>query len=304
MTITDEQLKGNWAEQYIAGQLASHGCFIRQVTQGHDSGIDLYCETIKDNNPFLHFWCQIKTSKKWKGKYKQLQFTPKKKHREYWLKQPVPVFIFLVPDLRDKEFVPYYICSAFDLRLRDKEKINSFIKIEKPDDLEEFLEQLPFQTYCWELKDGKMSPLKTPNPEYVIHFQSGIAREFEPILQTSIRWTLWRLISDILLYNTTPMELLNKSSLNDEENRRLIRARPYVKTLETFVIEKNDQHYETYLTIGVYYELENEYEKSLKYYKKSLSIINRDPKLDLSEDPWKDLIEEIPQHIERVESKI
>ena len=77
MTITDEQLKGNWAEQYIASELASQDCFIRRVTQGHDYGIDLYCETVKDNKPFLHFWCQIKTRKRLKGKRKQISFTEK-----------------------------------------------------------------------------------------------------------------------------------------------------------------------------------------------------------------------------------
>ena len=63
MKITDQQLKGNWAEQYIAAQLSSQGCLIRHVTQGHDSGIDLYCEKVKDGIPYLHFWCQIKTKK-------------------------------------------------------------------------------------------------------------------------------------------------------------------------------------------------------------------------------------------------
>jgi len=53
MAITDNQLKGNWGEQYVASQLALEGCFIRHVTQGHDSGIDLYCEIIKDGTPFL-----------------------------------------------------------------------------------------------------------------------------------------------------------------------------------------------------------------------------------------------------------
>ena len=86
MIITDEQIKGNWAEQYIASELSSQGCFIRQVTQGHDSGIDLYCETIVNNAPFLHFWCQIKSSKRYKGIHKQIIFSPLSKHKKYWLK--------------------------------------------------------------------------------------------------------------------------------------------------------------------------------------------------------------------------
>lgn len=65
MSFTDNQLKGNWGEQYIAAQLSSQGCLIRHVTQGHDSGIDLYCEKIINGEPLLHFWVQVKTSKKW-----------------------------------------------------------------------------------------------------------------------------------------------------------------------------------------------------------------------------------------------
>lgn len=50
--------------------------------------------------------------------------------------------------------------------------------------------------------------------------------------------------------------------------------------------------------------IEKEYEKALKYYKESLSIINRDPNIDISKDPWKDIIEKIHKPIERVESII
>lgn len=146
--ITDEQLKGNWAEQYIASKLAEQGCLIRHVTQGHDSGIDLYCETIKENSPFLHFWCQVKTSKNWKGKRKKISFpsNQSKNHKDYWLTQPVPVFIFLVPDLRRQSNIPYYICDTFDLIFMDK--IISFMKVESSDDLSNFLnESLIIRTF-------------------------------------------------------------------------------------------------------------------------------------------------------------
>ena len=126
MTITDEQLKGNWAEQYVASQLASCGCLVRHVMQGHDSGIDLYCEKVKDGIAYLHFWCQIKCSSKCKGKAKSIKFNGRKKHIEYWVKQPAPVFIFLVPDIRKKDSLPYYICRSLDFLFK-KKAINSII---------------------------------------------------------------------------------------------------------------------------------------------------------------------------------
>ncbi|MBU0712906.1 DUF4365 domain-containing protein [bacterium] len=112
--IKDEQLKGNWGEQYIASRLSSCGCLIRHVPQGHDTGIDLYCEKVENNIPFLHFWCQVKTSKKWKGIRGTISFHPNKNHVNYWLKQPVPVLLFLIPDQRENnDYTPFYLFSAF-----------------------------------------------------------------------------------------------------------------------------------------------------------------------------------------------
>lgn len=303
MTITDNQLKGNWGEQYIAANLSSQGCFVRHVPQGNDTGVDLYCETIKDTEPFLHFWCQIKTSKNYKGKSEQESFKPKKEHKKYWLKQPVPVFIFLVPDLRDKPNTPYYICRALDLL--KEEKINSFIKIESPEDLSTFLnEWLVSETFLWELKDGKVSHLKTPKKEYTIQFPSGVTHIFEPKLFESLHWTLWRLSQDILFHDIDPKDMLEKTILNNDEKERFRKARSYMKALKILIKDKNDKHYQNFVTIGIYYELEKEYERSLKYYKKSESIINRDPDVDISERPWNGIIEGIHQHIERVKSKM
>jgi len=303
MTITDNQLKGNWGEQYIAANLSSQGCFVRHVTQGRDTGIDLYCETVKNNKPFLHFWCQIKTSKKYKGKRKQISFKPKKKeHKEYWLAQPVPVFIFIVPDLRDEPNVPYYICRAFDLS--KKERINSFIKIEPPEDLSTFLnEWLLSETFLWELKDGKVSHLKTPKKEYTRQFPTGFTHEFESKLFTSLYSTLWLLSEDILFHDINRKDMLEKSTLNDDEKERFKKACPYVKALKILIEAKKDRHYQNFRTVGIYYELKKEYEKSLEYYKESEFSL-RDKNINISEDPWNSVIKGVRQDIERVKSKM
>lgn len=58
-TISDKQLKGNFAENLVAEWL-SRACLVRPVAVGTDIGIDLYCESLVDNNPHLHFWVQVK----------------------------------------------------------------------------------------------------------------------------------------------------------------------------------------------------------------------------------------------------
>ena len=313
MSITDEQLKGNWGEQYIAANLASQGCFIRHVTQGHDSGIDLYCETTRGGIPFLHFGCQVKTSKKWKGKKKHI-LLPKptcKKYQEYWLKQPVPVFIFLVPDLRDAPKIPYYICSARDLLCTDK-KVKSRWKIESPNDLKElpndlkeFLNKdLIYETILWDLKDGKVSYLKTPKPEYTVQFLGGQVHKYEKKVQENLCRALWRLSEDILSPSTNLMDLLNKPAFSNEEQVQINNAKPYMKALKILAVSKNDTHHYNNKTIGVYYELEGEFDKSLDYYKKALGNIESDPEVNRKSEEWKCEIKTIKQHIKRVESKI
>jgi hypothetical protein len=302
MTITDNQLKGNWGEQYIAANLSSQGCLVRHVPQGNDTGVDLYCETINNDKPFLHFWCQIKTSKDYKRESKQESFGPEKNHKEYWLAQPVPVFIFLVPDLRDESNVPYYICRAFDLL--NKEKINSFIKIESPEDLPTFLnERLVSETFLWELKDGKVSHLKTPEKEYTRQFPTGFTHEFESKLFISLYSTLWLLSEDILFHDINRKDMLEKLTLNDDEKERFKKAKPYMKALEILIEAKKDRHYQNFRTVGIYYELKKEYEKSLEYYKESEFFL-KDENINISEEPWDSVIKGVRQDIERVKSKM
>lgn len=153
MKVTDSQQRGNWGEQFIAEQLTSQGCFVRHVTQGHDSGVDLYCESVEHGIPFLHFWCQIKTSKNYNRKREKMSIKPRLNHREYWLKQPVPVYIFMVPDARPAASFPYFICRAFDFHNGDT--ITSFRKVSNQSDLSLFLkENLPFDTYLWGIQIG------------------------------------------------------------------------------------------------------------------------------------------------------
>lgn len=63
MPIVNENcLKGNYAASYVASKLSAY-CLVRPVAADTDVGIDLYCETVQENQPFLHFWMQVKSGK-------------------------------------------------------------------------------------------------------------------------------------------------------------------------------------------------------------------------------------------------
>lgn len=83
---------GNQGEHIVSAMLSAN-CIVREVGQGKDTGIDLYCEILNPETLELsiHFFCQVKTAK---GS-SSLNGVDER-HLEYWGKQPAPVFVFVV----------------------------------------------------------------------------------------------------------------------------------------------------------------------------------------------------------------
>ncbi|MHC4338344.1 MAG: DUF4365 domain-containing protein [Planctomycetota bacterium] len=79
---------GNQGEHIVSSALSKY-CVVREVGQGKDTGIDLYCEIVnkKTKELSLHFFCQIKTGKSFSIS------SVKDKDFDYWSNQPVPVFL-------------------------------------------------------------------------------------------------------------------------------------------------------------------------------------------------------------------
>ena len=99
-TVDINRLKGNYAEHLVSLWL-SEQCLVRTVSAGTDIGVDLYCEAVIENQPFLHFMVQVKAIGKDKissnGGVKEGKFPFKNSDLVYWSKQPIPVYAFLVP---------------------------------------------------------------------------------------------------------------------------------------------------------------------------------------------------------------
>lgn len=304
--MLDNQLQGNWGEQFIAEQLSANNCFVRQVTQGQDSGIDLYCEKLspdKDNSnnfiPFLHFWCQVKTRKDLKGRRKIICFpnsTERKNIKiDYWIKQPVPVFIFIIPDFRNAENkFPYYIFNTVNFCFQNN-SIKSSYKIHPEYPLKKFLdEDLLIETYKWELMNGKVSALKDPNFEYAIKFPKGYSSNFEKILRQSLLWKLHRLSSDILYI------CINYKKNGEGYEKLYKKGKMYTNVLEKLVNTVNDNHFHNFEIIGNYFEFENNFIDAKKYYQIALRHLNNDQLIDKNEEIWDEAIDRIKANIKRL----
>lgn len=313
MALTDSQFKGNWGELFIASELAAKGCLVRHVTQGHDTGVDLYCETTWNGIPFLHFWCQVKTKKKISVRKETIAYSPKKKkHIDYWLKQPVPVFIFIVPSLlRDKQLnKPYYICTP--LRNRNGATMTSFFKVMHSNDLHRFLyDKLIVITQEWDAKDGRLNAIKRPDASEVhIGFEPGMTLPFKKEILRSIRWGLWRLIDDNLFLGKGQEKsekshmFYNLPPLSTERRQRVKEVKPYVEALKCLCKNNETSHWESYYILGQYYELEKAYDGSLVYYEKALllidSIVKKYPNINALHSHRNDVIKAVQRVKDRL----
>ena len=99
-SVDVNRLKGNFA-QALASTWLSRMCLVRPVAEGTDIGIDLYCESIVDGVPYLHFWVQVKaipiSSVRVEGEERTARYSFDRRHLEYWDRQPIPVYALLVP---------------------------------------------------------------------------------------------------------------------------------------------------------------------------------------------------------------
>ena len=197
-SVDVNRLKGNYA-QALASTWLSRMCLIRPVAEGTDIGIDLYCESIVDGVPYVHFWVQVKaipsSSIKVEGEQRIAGYSFDKRHLEYWDRQPIPVYALLVPvdswppDEPDaifgvrvtEELVKGGLPAANSTTYHTK---NAFERNTLDDDLRKFVTNIvPWDTSALLLRRGIVAPL----PGQPGHFTAGIGFQYLPRLLSSIR---------------------------------------------------------------------------------------------------------------------
>jgi len=175
MTIVDlNRLKGNYSQNTVSA-LLSRTCLVRPVAEGTDIGVDLYCESVLDQSPHLHFWAQVKTISSSqilkKGGQEVACFDFDTNHLRYWALQPIPVYAFLVPiegwppdfptriygvriteyavknEIPNQSTVRLYSAGCFNIKIID-------------DDLKQFITQIvPWDTSALLVQKGIIAPI-------------------------------------------------------------------------------------------------------------------------------------------------
>lgn len=279
--VSDNIRIGNYGVSLATFKLSKY-CFVRQVTEGTDIGVDLYCESFQDSMPFLHFWVQVKA-----GRDKTIKISPDKssgsysftsEHLRYWSRQPVPVFAFLISteiDLGEDNYALYIIDITGEIlkkgipRTKTKTLKSSFL-IKNDKDMEKFIfEYIPYVTANQKISDGIVAPIPTIDRQYEQNFPIGnydITRYAQKISR-SIRVTS-AFSLPILIDNEDKMPRLKKIRIS------------LTKVLSVF---DKLMHWEVSLALGLSARKDQNYSKAISHFEDSISIIERDPNINQAE---------------------
>ncbi|MDA2935517.1 DUF4365 domain-containing protein [Acidobacteria bacterium AH-259-D05] len=292
-TVDRNRLKGNYGASYVAACLSSE-CLVRPVAADTDVGVDLYCETVEDDYPFLHFWMQVKAGAQCRVSENlssaKCSFTVK--HLSYWNRQPVPVFAALVPvDGPVLTDPTVYVVDVTSQLLDGVPAGQETVSLKsdylwKPgarEDVRQFLTgAVPVSAARLYCKQGQIASIPTLRPEYELCSPLIPVSKFKDRILRQLRTTA----ANSLLF------LHSLGELNeDQEFRRLLAS----------VVEQfgDDPHWENFMSRALSHHADGEFEKASEMYKKAKQTIENDPRV---RDSWKQLIQKIEEMLVKAEN--
>ncbi len=288
--VTNNQLKGNFGAAYVAARLSTQ-CLVRPVATETDVGVDLYCETVKDGQPHLHFWVQVKTGKQCQLSEDGFAVYPfETQHLEYWDRQPVAVFAALIPTtwpvLKDP---PIHIVEITKRRLEgDKSNtLHATLKWEGDSQacVTEFLEKtVPETTAMQSCKLGIISSIPVINRQYEqkipfvpVELHSGA------ILEQLRKTAAFSIIC-----------LWKRNALNtpDPKFRRTL-----ARVSEQLTGSGN---WETFMALALSHHADREFAKAKQNYELAMESILGDPNLK-QHDYWRKQVHEIEAQVAKAD---
>jgi hypothetical protein len=271
-TVDEKRLLGNYGAGLVSYRL-SKDCLVRSVTNDTDVGVDLYCESVAEDQPFLHFWLQVKAGLQVKVSPKEdyAKCSFQKTHLEYWNRQPVPVFAALVPTGWPVEREPkVYIIDITShlitkgLPRRDSQRLKSHYIWEPNDNsaVTDFVKRaVPWSSAILHCRNGVISLVPSPRREYVHSIPMIPATQYADRVLTQIRLSAAMTI--------LAMRDQNALSSNNSTRRR---------TLAGIVLQfSNDGHWENFMALALSAHADRDMQTSLIWYEKALnSVLNDD----------------------------
>ncbi|HEV8486612.1 MAG TPA: DUF4365 domain-containing protein [Blastocatellia bacterium] len=238
-----------------------------------DIGVDLYCETVADGRPFLHFWLQVKAGDQCKRdpSANTASCAFELEHLDYWARQPVPVFAALVPSgwpvLREPDIhiidVTTQILTKRFPTTQQTVTLSSDYGWPAGDrgPVLEFLAQVvPDTTARLQLSKGVVADSPTPTSQYVR------TRPRVPVLRfkDEIRYQLRRTATNAILFSLVGTE----PTAEDAEFRRLL-----ARIVEQF---GEDPHWENFFSLAVSSHADEDYLNAVSMYEKARQCIQND----------------------------
>jgi len=271
--VDHKRLLGNFGASHVAARLSAT-CLVRPVIADTDIGIDLYCESVKDESPFLHFWIQVKAGQQCKERGKGVASCRfETKHLQYWERQPVPVFAALVPvEWPIQRVPPVYVANLTQLlvakKLRDTNMTtvtsDCLWPVDDPDAVERFVHEIvPQADALRQCQGGVVCAVPTPTPEYVRHYPTIPIGRFQKAILNQIRTTA--AVSIIIMHETNTLGGRNTSA------RRQLAA--------VICQFDSDAHWENYMAVALSLHADSEYEDAIPWYERARDSIQRDKKV-------------------------
>lgn len=286
--VTDALLKGNYGSALVMARLSQH-CLVRPVTADTDIGIDLYCETVVKNQPFLHFWMQVKTGTQCALNENRsfASYSFGTDHLEYWSHQPVPVFAALVPaewpvdhepDIYIVDLTSRLLMSDFDMGQQSITLTSEYCwPAGSQEQIMEFISTIvPFATARLQISKGIIASTPTLSPQYVQKVPYTPVTRYKHEILHQIR----RTAANSILF-------LENEKTAAEENS-LFRKR-MASILELF---DYDPHWENFMARGLSYHRDEKYDLAAAMYEKAWKSIESDSNV-CNEPSWRSQIGKI-----------
>jgi hypothetical protein len=300
--VLRDKLEGLAADYYVATLMAENGCLVRIVTEDSTTGTSLHCETDINSRgkrePFRHFWIHVRTGDRVSvidpGKQASCLFNVRE--LEYWARQPVPVYAFLIPDYASGA-VPraiYYVNLSrhlSDIQFPvDKGRVTLRSDgVIRPDLRNEF------RAFLKNMEPYRESPAySTDNGEELAPHLLELY-VLEPSADSGDRhW--WEACEDLRRTAAMAMPGLVEAlpQCQVEEAREflgILRSR-LVPVVRLFA-DAGDQHWETHYALGVDASDKGDSKRAAAHFEKAESFVTLDRKFKSEYPHWSHVVEDI-----------
>jgi Domain of unknown function (DUF4365) len=295
--VTENRLKGNYGAALVVSKLSSE-CLVRPVAADTDVGVDLYCETVAENRPFLHFWLQVKTGDQCKvcAGAERASCSFEIEHLNYWAQQPVPVFAALVPAEWPVQREPDIYIIDITQTVQNSPILTQKIVTLSSDYrwptgqrslVQQFLTYvIPDATARLQVSKGVIAHSPTPTPQYVQNSPAVPVLKF----QNAIRDQLRRTAANAILF------LMQEGHATENDDFRRLLA----KIVEQF---GDDPHWENFFSRGISSHVDGDYSNAIAMYSKARQSIENDPNVR-DEPSWREQVNQIEALKEQAHSGV